>query len=139
MNDNPFTTASDLIPKHEPNTIVFDECDDGPSDWSHTAFLAALGGPVPDELLETNPNTPLLRWSDGDVPAVGLLDALINPPTHRAKTCDRCGHPLSRGLHVNRLWVPGGQSAVELQFCPLCHDVLNDVYRNGGERLLVWS
>lgn len=134
-NDNPFTAAADMLRSREPNTVL---CDDGPAGWAHRAFHAALAGPVPAELVETNPNTPLLRWPDNDVPAMGLLDAMLSAPTHRAKACDRCGKTLPKG-RVCRLWVPGGQSAVEFQFCPLCHDVLNDVYRHGDDRLLVWN
>ena len=137
-DDNPFTGAHELARAHAANSIIYDGGDDGPEDWAHRAVLSALGGPVPDELLDTNVNTPLLRWSDLDVPAVGLLDAMLSPPTHRAKTCDRCSSRLGRGDTVHRLWVPCGQSAVEFQFCHWCHEVLNDVYRQGSERVLVW-
>lgn len=134
---NPFT-AADLASAHETNTLIFNESDDGPGDWAHRAVQTALSAPVPDELLDTNVNTPLLRWADRDVPAVGLLDAMLNPPRHRAKTCDRCSNRLGRGVAVHRMWVPCGQSAVELQFCWHCHNVLNDVYRQGSEHVLVW-
>lgn len=138
MHANPFTAAHDLLRSHESNTALYANADDGPDEWATRAFHAALGGPVLSDLLATSPATPLLRWSETDVPAVSLLGAMVHPPTHRAKHCDRCSQRMMRGLPVYRLWMPGGQSAVEFQFCPHCHAVLNDVYRDGDARLLVW-
>ncbi|MDE0775920.1 MAG: hypothetical protein OSB43_06590 [Nocardioides sp.] len=134
----PLTDASDLLRTYEPNCRLFEDADDGPAGWAHHAFHAALGGAVPSELLQGNPSTPLLRWPNQDAPAMPLLGAMLSPPNHRASKCNRCSGKLyPKTLH--RLWVPGGQSAVELQVCGFCYDVLNDVYRTGDDdALLVW-
>jgi hypothetical protein len=145
MHDaNPFTAAHDLLRDHEANTVLFDNLDNGPDEWANRAFHAALAGHIPEHLFETSKTTPLLRWSDPDTPAVALLDALFDPPNHRAHHCDRCAVGLRHQTRVYRLWMPGGQSAVEFQFCPRCHDLLNDIYRDADaglgpdHRLLVW-
>jgi len=142
--ENPFAAAHDLLRDHEPNTVLFDNWDNGPQDWATSAFHSALAGTIPPELFATSETTPLLRWPDPNVPAVSLLTAMMQPPTHRAKACTRCSIRLRSMNAVYRLWMPGGQSAVEFQFCPLCRSLFNDIYRDAeaglgpDHRLLVW-
>lgn len=143
LDANPFTAARDLLPGHAPNSVLYDNWDNGPRDWATNAYYAGCAGPVPDHLLETSPTTPLLCWTD-DAPAVSLVAALVHAPNHRAATCARCDVGLRFQTRVYRLWMPGGQSAVEFQFCPRCHHLLNDIYRDAeaglgpDHRLLVW-
>ncbi|WP_299052161.1 hypothetical protein [uncultured Nocardioides sp.] len=146
------TTARTMADAYTGNSLIFNDPEDRTRwceplgtelGWADATIFIALGAPVATELLTYDATTPLLRWADPDVPAVTILDALFDPPNHKAKACDRCGCSM-RGLRVHRLWVPCDQSAVEVQTCGLCHDTLNDVFRAapdaGGPagRVLVW-
>lgn len=110
--------GSELVPWTEPNANVLAD------DRMQEAALAALGGPVAHELAFA---VPLLRFVDTELPAVPLIQAVMNPPRHRATSCDRCEKPIPRGTKVYNLWVPMGASVVAFHTCGLCHDVLNDV------------
>ncbi|WP_299052147.1 hypothetical protein [uncultured Nocardioides sp.] len=146
------TTATSLIPEAEPNLMLHSNVDDrarwcvaldAELPWEDAAELDALQGPVPPDLVAVDPETPLLRWADHRIAAVALVGAVVDPPRHRAKACDRCATTL-RGLRVERLWLPCEQSAVELQVCGLCARILNDLYRQSDDhgcaagRALVW-
>ena len=124
-----FDDVARLAPWAEPNNwaLTADE-------RTEDAVLRAFGGCVSPDV---EPGTPLLRWGNPDQPAVSLLDALVTGTKHAASHCDRCAARLSGKR--NRLWVPSGQSVVELQMCGLCRNVLNDVCRQGDDRLLVWT
>lgn len=136
LMDENHTAAHDLLSAYSANTALLHDADDGPAGWAHDAFRAAPAA-VPDG---GRPDTPMLRWSNPDVPALPLLEAMLNPPAHRSASCDRCAKPHPHGHAVHRLWLPGGQTAVELQVCPMCRSVLDAVYRSGSDDgpLLVW-
>ncbi len=115
--------------------------DNGPDDWAARAFRAALAGHSPTHLFGTSKTTPLLRCPT-DTPAVALLDALFTRrnTAHSTATAAPSAAPMVASY---RLWMPGGQSAVEFQFCPRCHHLLNDIYRDAeagwaGPPALVW-
>lgn len=111
--------GSELVPWTEPNANVL-AADDRMSD----AALAALGGPLAPELAF---GVPLLRFANTELPALPLIQAVMNPPKHRATSCDRCEKTIPAGTKVYSLWVPMGASVVAFSTCGLCHDVLNDV------------
>lgn len=128
---NGFDTASDLLRPYESNSALLNDDED----WARKAFFAAPAS-VPEG---GDPDTPMLRWVNPDVPAVPLLAALLSPVSHRPTQCARCERALPRGLREFALWLVGGQTAVEVHVCPLCHDILNDLYRTGdGQPLLAW-
>lgn len=75
------------------------------------AVLRGLGGPIPDEYAD-DPDLPLLRFANTDLPARPLLAAITDPPIPRGKAvCDITGTPLRE---PNTLWVPCGRSVVQV-------------------------
>lgn len=92
------------------------------------AVLRGLGGPVAPDLAV---GTPLLRYANTDLPALPLIEALIENVRHDHRACDRCNtHRLSV---LDSLWVLCGASVVEVAVCWHCRIEL-DPYRNR----LVW-
>lgn len=96
------------------------------------AVLRALGAPLPPELAA---DTPLLRWANTDLPAMPLLDARLDPPTHRHLRCDRCGNS-GKDRAYSELWVPAGRSVVVVACCSTCVLTLDRPY---GTHSLVWA
>jgi len=96
-----------------------------------TAVLRALSGPVPPELAF---GVPLLRFADTDVPALPLIQAVINDVRHAAHTCDRCGN--SERSITDRLLVPAGASVVAVHMCWLCKASFDRTLMRGS---LVWD
>lgn len=81
------------------------------------AVLRALGEPVPHDLAM---DVPLLRFATPGVPAMPLLEAVLEDPLprHDSQSCDRCGDDR---LSVNdRLWIPCGSSVVVVALCWSC-------------------
>ena len=96
--------------------------------------LHALGGPVPDDCAV---GVPLLRFATEDVPAMPLLEAMLEDPLprHDSQSCDRCGNS-TRSIN-DRLWIPAGASIVVVALCWSCRAC---VFENACEpSTLVWS
>lgn len=97
--------------------------------------LRALGGPVPDDCAV---GVPLLRFATDGVPAMPLLEAMLEDllPRHDSRSCDRCGND-TRSIN-DRLWIPAGASVVVVAFCWSCKAC---VFDNGNHppSSLVWS
>lgn len=116
--------ATNLAPWAEANAVA------GSADERVSELVQrALGGAVSPEAAM---GTPLLRWSDLDVPAVPLVAAVALDCGHATNRCDLCGAKPLRPLSF--LWVPAGASVVELACCPQHRSAL-DYVCNGD---LVW-
>lgn len=114
-----------LVPWAEPNTAVFD-------DPATEQLLRGAPGGLTSE--ETGLPVPTLRFANPDVPAMPLLEALVTGKRHSAARCDRCPTKL-QGIRSARLWVPMGESVVELHLCHHHAAVLDDLFPH----TLVWS
>lgn len=124
MNMAAIEDAERLVPWTEPNAAALVD------ERLEAAVLRALTGPVPAELV----GSPLLRFANTDLPAVPLLDAVLDPPKHDHLRCDRCNR--TRLSILDRLWVPSGASVVEVAVCWLCHAEFDNTLWSSS---LVWS
>jgi hypothetical protein len=100
-----FQDADTLVPWAAPNNAALA--------WEplEEAVLRALGGPIPDEYRE-DPDLPLLRFANLDVPARPLVTAITDPPIPRGRSvCDITGTLMRE---PNTLWVPCGRSVVQV-------------------------
>lgn len=129
MNMSAIEDAAALVPWAKPNwaAAAVDE-------RVSAAVLRALGGPVPPELAM---GVPLLRFAAEGVPAMPLLEAVLEDPLprHNSRTCDRCGN--SGRTITDRLWIPSGASVVVVAMCWSCKACAFD--RPGHGSSLVWS
>lgn len=118
MTATEFLSAAQLVPWAEPNTDAM---------TAHppveALVLAALNGPVPGPMERA---TPLLRSADTTLCAMPLVDAIVFDTGHPAATCQHCRKNDLRG-RAHRLWVPCGESTVEVVCCWFCRNVLDDV------------
>lgn len=98
------------------------------------AVLRTLSGPVPDDCAV---GVPLLRFATEGVPAMPLLEAMLEEPLprHDSQSCDRCGND-TRSIN-DRLWIPSGASVVVVALCWSCKAC---VFENGMQpSTFVWS
>jgi hypothetical protein len=118
--------GEDLVGWAEPNVAVLAD------ERTEAALLAALSGPVADELAM---GVPLLRFGiEQGVEAVPLIYGMVSnfAGTHRSLKCDRC-----RGNGVvlrPQLVVPMGGSAVVLSVCAGCRHHLDASFPG-----LIWN
>lgn len=124
--------AAALVPWAEPNADAL--CDEKTS----MVVFHALGQPVPHELAM---GVPLLRFATEGVPAMPLVEAVMQDPLprHDSQSCDRCGNA-ERSI-TDRLWIPSGASVVVVALCWSCklHAYDRPVSRPGVRSSLVWS
>lgn len=126
MHMSAIEDAATLVPWAEPNEVALND------EKTSEAVLRALSGPLPAECAM---GVPLLRFATEDVPAMPLLEALLEDPLprHDSRSCDRCGES---ELSVNdRLWIPSGASVVVVAMCWSCRARVFGVSNNS----LVWS
>ncbi|MCW2738883.1 hypothetical protein [Nocardioides sp.] len=120
--------AAALVPWAEANQVaMLDE-------KTSMVVLHALGGPVPEDCAV---GVPLLRFATEGVPAMPLLDAMLEDPLprHDSQSCDRCGND-KRSIN-DRLWIPAGASVVVVALCWSCKACVFE--RPGKRSSLVWS
>jgi hypothetical protein len=132
MNMSAMEDAAALVPWAEANEVaLLDE-------KTSMVVLRALGGPVPDDCAV---GVPLLRFATEGVPAMPLLEAMLEDPLprHDSQSCDRCGND-NRSI-TDRLWIPAGASVVVVALCWSCklHAYDRPVSRPGVRSSLVWS
>jgi hypothetical protein len=116
-----------LVAWAEPNSAACEDPREG------QAVLRALGGDVPPELAI---GVPLLRFADTDVPAVPLVQAVINDTRHSPTVCDLCGKTAKQRSILDRLLVPAGASVVAVHACWACKATFNCAVRYSS---LVWD
>jgi hypothetical protein len=120
----------DLVPWAAPNQQALDD------DLVLGLCLQALGGPLPDELLDPVTHQPLpvpvVRYPDPSWPVVPLLEVLASGvPITTTTTCDRC----AAGDNItDLLLIVFGYSVVFLWFCTGCRGQLDASFPS-----LVWE
>lgn len=132
MHMSAMEDAEALVPWCAPNEAALAD------EKTSEAVLRALGGPVPDDCAV---GVPLLRFATEGVPAMPLLEAVLEDPLprHDSQSCDRCGND-KRSIN-DRLWIPSGASVVVFALCWSCRVLAYDrpVKRPGVVSSLVWS
>lgn len=111
MHMSAMEDAAAMVPWAEPNEAALAD------ERTSEVVRLALGGPVPDDLAM---GVPLLRFATKGVPAMPLLEALLEDPLprHGSLSCDRCGND-KRSIPY-RLWIPSGASVVVVALCWSC-------------------
>lgn len=108
-----FQDVEGMVPWAEPNWIANND------DRLSAAVERGLGGTVAPDVPAA---TPLLRFANVELPAMSLLDAVLDPPQLANRRCDRCPR---RFTVTGLLWVPCGDSVVEVAVCWKCRCYLD--------------
>lgn len=114
-----------LVAWAEPNTAALLDS------RMEAAVLRGLAGSVPPELAFA---VPLLRYANTDLPAMPIIEALMDDVRHDHHVCDRCGN--TELSVTDRLWVPCGAAVVEVAVCWRCKAEFDRTLQRSS---LVWT